>query len=136
MAEIGLAEASRLTGKNRSTLHRAMKAGRLSYAVNDAGERRIDVAELQRIFELRPDAMGHINGATVEATPEAMRRNSAQRGEVAALQQLIESQDATICDLRATIARQREDLRQATEERRRLLAMITDRRPWWRRWLR
>ena len=30
MGAIGLAEAARLTGKNQSTIHRAMKLGRLS----------------------------------------------------------------------------------------------------------
>ena len=80
MAEIGLAEASRLTGKNRSTLHRAMKTGRLSYTVNDAGERRIDVAELQRVFGLRSAPVELINGATVEATSGSLQRHSAQQG--------------------------------------------------------
>jgi hypothetical protein len=50
MALIGLNEAARLSGRNRSTLHRAMKDGRLSYTLDDAGERRIDVAELERVL--------------------------------------------------------------------------------------
>lgn len=135
MAEIGLAEAARLTGKNRSTLHRAMKTGRLSYTVNDAGERRIDVAELQRVFDLRSPPATLVNGATLAATPAPLQRHSAQPGEVAALREVIERQDATIRDLRATVADQRDDLHRAADERRALLAMLTDRRPWWRRWL-
>jgi hypothetical protein len=42
MAAIGLADAARLVGRNPSTIHRAMKAGRLSYVKDAAGERRIE----------------------------------------------------------------------------------------------
>jgi hypothetical protein len=50
MALIGTSEAAKLSGKNRVTIQRAMKTGRLSYTMNDAGERRIDTAELDRVF--------------------------------------------------------------------------------------
>jgi len=40
MALVGLHEASRIVGRNRSALHRAMKTGRLSYTLDEAGERR------------------------------------------------------------------------------------------------
>src|SRR5512147_3236176 len=55
MAKVGLQRASELTGKSRSTIHRAMNAGRLSYERNEFGERLIDVSELQRLFgDVRP----------------------------------------------------------------------------------
>jgi len=56
MASVGLKEAARLTGKNQSTIHRAMKKNKLSYSVNDDGERVIDVAELNRVFQVNPDS--------------------------------------------------------------------------------
>lgn len=130
MAEIGLAEAARLTGKNRSTLHRAMKTGRLSYTVNDAGQRQIDVAELQRVFDLRSPPPELVNGATRAGTPASLQRHSAQRGEVAALREIIDT-------LRATVASQEATIRSIQTEKQQLLALLTDqRRPWWRRWLR
>jgi hypothetical protein len=46
MAKVGLQRAAELTGKSRSTIHRAMNAGRLSYEKNESGERLIDVSEL------------------------------------------------------------------------------------------
>ena len=59
-----------------------------------------------------------------------MQSHSAQSGEVAALQLLIERQDATVADLRASI-------RAITDEKRALLALLTGPRvPWWRRWFR
>jgi hypothetical protein len=120
VAEIGLAEAARLAGKNASTIHRAMKVGRLSYTVGAAGERRIDPAELERVF-------GTGNGATAAHAPKS---HDAHVGELAALQRLLDDRDATIRDLRARL-----DLE--ADERRRLTLLLTGpRRPWWHRWLR
>lgn len=62
MAAVGLAEASRLTGKNVSTIHWAMKAGRLSYAMSATGERQIEVAELERVFGLKFQSSGNLDG--------------------------------------------------------------------------
>jgi hypothetical protein len=45
---------------NQSTIHRAMKTGRLSYTVSETGERRIDTSELERVFGLKPP--GRENG--------------------------------------------------------------------------
>jgi hypothetical protein len=70
MASIGLSEAARLTGRNQSTIHRAMKTGRLSYTKDAAGERRIDTAELDRVFGMRHGPNGASagsNGATADA---------------------------------------------------------------------
>ena len=50
MSKLGLIKAAEATGKSPSTIHRAMKAGRLSYEVNDHGERIIDASELFRVF--------------------------------------------------------------------------------------
>ena len=53
MPTVGIAEAARLAGVNQSTVHRAMRAGKLSYTTDVAGKRRIDVAELGRAFAIR-----------------------------------------------------------------------------------
>jgi hypothetical protein len=92
MAAIGLTEAARLSGRDRLTLHRAMRAGRLSFKTNAAGDRRIDVAELERVFGLRGAA-----GASVQ-------RNDSRPGEqlaaqLDALQRLLDSRESTIADL-------------------------------------
>lgn len=65
MASIGLSEAAKLTGRNQSTIHRAMKAGRLSYTVGEAGERRIDTAELDRVFRVKLNGVN--GGASLDA---------------------------------------------------------------------
>lgn len=88
-----------------------MAAGRLSFTVNGAGQRRIDPAELDRCFGINAQA------------PE---RNAAHGPEgeriIAAQAETIARQDATIADLRRRL-----DV---------LMAVLTDRRPWWRRWFR
>jgi hypothetical protein len=133
MASIGLSEAARLTGRNQSTIHRAMKTGRLSYTVDDAGERRIDTAELDRVFPIK------VNGADGSASLDAMAQPVQSKGThaaeservIAAQRGTIEQMDATIRDLRARLDRE-------AEERRSLIAILTDQRhrPWWRRWFR
>ena len=109
MALVGLHEASRIVGRNRSTLHRAMKDGRLSYSLDAAGDRRIDVAELERVFGARV-AVG--NGA------ETVQSNDSQRREIEVLHRLVAEQDGTIRDLR-----QRLDA--SEDERRRLTLQLS-----------
>jgi excisionase family DNA binding protein len=48
MAGIYLREAAKLAGVNPSTLHRAMKNGKLSFTLDGDGQRLIDPAELDR----------------------------------------------------------------------------------------
>lgn len=52
MAMVTLGEAARLTGLGKTTLSRAIKAGRLSATRTDTGEYRIDPAELARVYPL------------------------------------------------------------------------------------
>ncbi len=52
MAKVGAQRASKLTGKSKSTIQRAMDAGKLSFEVGDNGRRVIDVSELERVFGL------------------------------------------------------------------------------------
>ena len=97
MATIGLSEAAKLTGRNPSTIHRAMKTGRLSYTLGAAGERQIDTAELDRVFGIK------INGAMVDAIAQPVQSNVTHPGELAALQRLLDEREATIRDLRARL---------------------------------
>lgn len=70
MAKVGAQRAAELTGRSKSTIQRAMKAGKLSYDVDNAGRRVIDVAELDRAFGLLPQDTGNRNSAAVEAELE------------------------------------------------------------------
>lgn len=58
MAKVGAQRAAELTGRSKSTIQRAMNAGKLSYEVDSNGRRVIDVSELDRAFGLAPQGVG------------------------------------------------------------------------------
>lgn len=66
MAKVGPQRAAELTGRSKSTVQRAMKAGKLSYEIDNAGRRVIDVSELERVFGLAPQGNETIVTANVE----------------------------------------------------------------------
>lgn len=63
--ELTLSAAARTTGKGKSTIHRAIKAGKLSARRTDDGSYMIDTSELARVFQL--NAPAHPVGTTREA---------------------------------------------------------------------
>jgi hypothetical protein len=105
MALVGLHEASRIVGRNRSTLHRAMKTGRLSYSRDATGERRIDVAELERVFGTR---VAGGNGAA------PLQNNESQRREIEVLHRLVAEQEGSIRDLRQRLDASEDERRRLT----------------------
>src|SRR4051812_2770031 len=152
MASIGLSEAARLTGKPRSTIHRAMKDGRLSYTIGPDGARLIDPAELERIYSIRADS----NTATdASVVPRHKLQHLDHVAELAAERARVEGLEARLADARDQI----DDLRrqrdreageravaqaQLAEAQAKLTAVLTDqrsttppepapRRRWWRR---
>ena len=50
-----LTTAARATGVSRSTIHRAVKSGKVSAVKNEEGEYRIDPAELHRVYPAIPE---------------------------------------------------------------------------------
>jgi hypothetical protein len=140
VAQIGLRQAARLSGRNQSTLHRAMKAGRLSYTVDAAGQRRIDTSELDRVFGVKAVGLQGFNGAqgstkdgaslfdTSGSAPtsfgdgasgasacEALQSNTAHAGEHAALERLLADREASIADLRGRLDASEAERRQLSE---------------------
>jgi hypothetical protein len=134
MALIGLSEAAKLTGRNQTTIHRAMKTGRLSFSLGESGARRIDTAELDRVFGIK-----QVNGGDAMAPP--MQSHVTPVHEIELLRAWLADREETIRDLRhrfdMAAEEQRQERQQEAEERRRLLALLTGpRAPWWRRWFR
>jgi hypothetical protein len=67
MAKVGPQRAAELTGVSKSTIQRAMKGGKISYEIDNAGRRVIDVSELERVFGLAPQgAAAPIATASIE----------------------------------------------------------------------
>jgi hypothetical protein len=152
MATVGIAEAARMAGVAQSTVHRAMQAGRLSYTTDPAGKRRIDVSELQRVFEIKSaEAAGLMggNGALPGNDARTVRRKAAHRAETEALQRVLDERERTVARLDETIRDLRARLDASEAERRQLSERLTGllahrqqgsvptvalRPPWWKRW--
>lgn len=115
----GLASAAAACGINKSTVLRAIKAGRVSAQRDATGQWVIEPSELHRVFPPLP-------AAATEA-PAPTQRDAMT--------------DELVAELRATIADLREDRdhwRAAFESTQRLLPSPTPRRAtwmprWWRR---
>ena len=77
-----LGQAARLTGRGKTTLTRAIKAGRLSATRSEDGSYAIDPSELARVYDVTHDgvpSMGHTvhrapAGDSEASTPLARRR--------------------------------------------------------------
>jgi hypothetical protein len=129
-----------------------MKAGRLSYTKNEAGERRIDIAELERVFGTIKLPRDNSNGASPGNDAATDARKITHGGELAALQRLLDDRERTIADLREAIRDYRTRLDKSETDRERVQERLTGllthrqagsvpsvtpqaRRPWWR-WFR
>jgi hypothetical protein len=136
MALVGLKRASELTGKNQSTIHRAMKAGRLSYSLSDSGERLLDISELTRLFPPKSDDDGLRNDASAE--PRNYTQAADLRERLAFMQQRIDALEADKTDLRAerdrllsVIETQAQQVKQLTDQRLPAQPDAARRRRWW-----
>lgn len=101
--ELSLGAAARMTGFNKTTLSRHIKAGRLSAQRVDGGGYAIDASELARVYELRPEATVTRQEACSDARPG---------GDPLAT--LPATADALVAELRAQLAQSQatvEDLR-------------------------
>jgi excisionase family DNA binding protein len=140
-----LGQAARLTGTSKTTLTRAIKAGRLSATRRDDGGYQIDPAELARVFDVAtatPEtgtATGNVvHQATPGATPATPAADTLQ-AELAGVRQLLKYLEAQVDDLR----HDRDGWRQQAEAAQRLLThsqaavpspvAAAPARAWWQR---
>jgi excisionase family DNA binding protein len=122
-----LGQAARVTGLSKSTISRAIRAGKLSALRNPDGSVAIDPAESARAYpETLPTGPG--NGR--------MARSAIPDRNTATLVELLAEQAETIRDLRNRLDQEAAERREMAEERPRLTAILTDQRPKWRLWRR
>jgi len=109
-----LAEAAKAVHRDKTTLLRAIKSGKLS-AVRDAatGGWLIEPAELHRVYPAVIDA-------AMDAAANAALRSSDAEVEIRELRARLDDKDDQIADLRRRLDAE-------AEERRRLTALIADR---------
>ena len=70
MSLISPAEAVRQFNVSKPTLYKDMEDGKLSYKLDDRGKRKIDIAELQRLYELRSTQTEKKASNNVKPDPE------------------------------------------------------------------
>jgi hypothetical protein len=127
-----LGQAAKASGRSKATIHRAVKAGRISAARSETGCWLIDPAELHRVYP--PSVLGNGAGDGPRDDTQPLTNGLDRRGEtgeMALLRERITEQAETIRQLWHRIEAD-------AEERRRLMALLTGpaRVSWWRRWFR
>ena len=79
MAKIGAQRAANLAGVSKATIQRAMKTGKLSYEVDEQGQKLIDTSELERVFGSK---LERANKANSEAAMQAELQRAAEMLEM------------------------------------------------------
>ena len=105
MAKVTISEAVGLTGISESTIRRDIKSGKVSSEKDEKGHRRIDIAELQRVYDLTPPP-------------------DRDKGEPES-QQIIGLLENQIADLRSQLEKTETQLQIATTEKSKLLDLLS-----------
>ena len=129
MAKISISEAARLTGKNRSTLHRHINAGKLSKGFDTDNNPVLDTSELARVYpSFKVSAVGQ-KAASVsrsnskqQAATTYKTGNTRVENEILKLKLQNAEEKISIEECRRREAEQRE--REAKEEINRLLGIV------------
>lgn len=106
-----VAEAAKATGRNRKSIYRDIKSGRLSATVSMDGKKRIAVSELLRVYGEFPADKSHATGGEIVSTPQletvedvALKvKVAALEAEVAQLRERLGDKDRNLEDLRASM---------------------------------
>ncbi|MFP5510971.1 MAG: helix-turn-helix domain-containing protein [Alphaproteobacteria bacterium] len=117
-----LGDAAKATGKSKTTVHRAIKSGKISAAKVDDGSYSIDPAELHRVF---PPVTG--------ATPKvSLQRNAPEQhgNTLETLRIQLEMQEKERERERALLQETIADLREDRDKwRQQATALLEDKRP-------
>jgi chromosome segregation ATPase len=114
MAAYSLAQAAAAVGRNRSSVLRAIKAGKISAVRDEAtGEWRIEPAELHRLYPV------------ADAQSDAQPSNESAQVEIRELRARLADKDDVISDLRQQRDQAQQQLAAAQQ---RIAALLTDQR--------
>lgn len=106
--QVTVAEAARLVGRDRKSLYRDIKAGRLSATQSDSGARQVAVSELLRVYGHLQSIQSGRDSRQVVAMPRdetatATARIAVLEAELQQLRERLIDKDKNIEDLRNTI---------------------------------
>ena len=74
-----LSEAAKATGKNKATIQRAIKSGKISASKNENGTYEIDPSELHRVYEAITQRVAQHKNATERNTSKSNKNDSLER---------------------------------------------------------
>ena len=136
-----LSQAAEATGKNKATIQRAIKSGKISAPKNSSGAYEIDPAELHRVFDATAQRVAQYPLATIrntDATSGSSSNNSALlriaelEKELAVIEERKNGLEGQLHHLTETV----DDLRKRLDQSEgRVTALLSDQRPrgLWRR---
>lgn len=138
MPPVTIRTASRLTGRNRSTLTRMIERGRLSATRDETGRYSIDPAELERVFGMLAPVVR--TPVQPDAVHEYAHARNALETELRMLRERLDHDRATHERERQTWEDERTFLRRVVEKQTDQIKLLTDERDkprqsvwWWRR---
>lgn len=91
MALVSVTEAARLTGKNRATIHRYIKQGKLSQTSDATNGKKVDTSELIRVFGSLTATPATLPQG--DATPKTDQSVALLQQKIALLEQRLESKN-------------------------------------------
>jgi excisionase family DNA binding protein len=112
MAPVTLGQAARLTGLGKTTITRAIKAGKLSATRRGDGSYEIDPSELSRVYSVRPepaDTVTQSGHVAHQATPAATPRETPETPDVTARVASLEAEVRGLKDLLAEVRQSRDE---------------------------
>jgi Ca2+-binding EF-hand superfamily protein len=125
MAKISISEAARLTGKNRTTLHRHIKSGKLSKFLDNDNAPLLDTSELMRVYPTfkAPVAVQQVAGVLQSNSKQQLATGDAT-AEIELLKLKLQHAEEKIAieEVRRHESERRE--REAKEEVNRLLNIV------------
>jgi predicted site-specific integrase-resolvase len=132
-----LSEAAAATGKNKATIQRAIKSGKISAPKGESGSYEIDPSELHRVFQpvaQRDNATTRNNAQQAGLPPDsnALQRIADLKKELAVMEERKNGLEEQKRHLTDTV----EDLRKRLDSSEgRVLALLNDPRPkgFWKR---
>ena len=128
MAKVTISEAVGMTGVSESTIRRDIKSGKVSSEKDERGHRRIDIAELQRVYDVTPPPDSQTTA------PESQKIIDVLENQVADLQKQLElsnDRETALIDEKAKLL----DLLSAEKDEKRALMPPVDETPRSRNWL-
>lgn len=106
MTQLSILEATKFCGKDRKTLYRAIKQGKLSATTATSGVLQIETSELIRVYgESVTKSEAKSGGESVASPKIATTREALLEAENASLKLRLEDKERHIEDLRAMVQR-------------------------------